>query len=221
MLGRFKANLYKRITKIVGKQISKVELGIPSVELGQVHFENLKAFESREALLRELPKNKVVAELGVNKGDFSRMILDINQPAKLHLIDLWASQRYHSGLKKDVEERFSKEIQKSSVEIHQGMSTDFADHFPDSYFDWIYIDTDHTYQTTKSELLLYKDKMKPGGIIAGHDFVKGNMTSQLRYGVKEAVYEFCYNENWEIIYLTMELKENQSFAIRKMNADVK
>lgn len=221
MLSSIKTNLYKRITKIVGKEISKIERSIPSVELGQLHIDNLKALESREALLRQLPKNKVVAELGVNKGEFSQMILEINQPAKFHLIDLWASQRYHLGLKKGVEEKFSKEIQKGFVEIHQGMSTDLANQFPENYFDWIYIDTDHTYQTTKSELLLYKDKMKPGGIIAGHDFVKGNMISQLRYGVKEAVYEFCYNENWEIIYLTMELKENPSFAIRKMNADVK
>jgi hypothetical protein len=219
MLGRIKSKVYKKIKGIVGKEITKVEQSLPSLELHQIHFDNLRVLQNRESLLKELPKNAIVAELGVNKGDFSQKILELNQPQKLHLIDLWGTERYHAGLRIKVEERFSKEISNESVIIHQGFSTDFADHFPNSYFDWIYIDTDHSYQTTKNELLLYKDKIKPGGIIAGHDFAKGNMVKQLRYGVIEAVYEFCFNENWEFVFLTMELNDNQSFAIRKISSN--
>lgn len=96
------------------------------------------------------------------------------------------------------------------------LSTDAAYDFPDNYFDWIYIDTDHTYETTRDELRLYAPKMKKGGIIAGHDYVHGNWISTFRYGVVEAVHEFCVQFGWEIIYLTIEPTENQSFAIRKI-----
>ncbi|NVK53916.1 MAG: class I SAM-dependent methyltransferase [Flavobacteriaceae bacterium] len=216
MVGKIKSKIYKKITEIVGKEIAKIEQNLPSLELNQIHFDNLRVLKNRESLLNELPKNGIVAELGVDKGGFSQMILEINHPQKLHLIDSWNTERYHSGLKIKVEERFSKEISNESVVIHQGFSTDFAENFPNSYFDWIYIDTDHSYQTTKNELLLYKDKIKPGGIIAGHDFVKGNMQKQIRYGVLEAVYEFCFNENWEFVFLTMEMNNNPSFAIRKI-----
>ncbi|MEX0773138.1 MAG: class I SAM-dependent methyltransferase, partial [Balneolales bacterium] len=84
-----------------------------------------------------------------------------------------------------------------------------------NYFDWIYIDTDHSYETTRDELRLYASKVKQGGIIAGHDYVKGNWITTYRYGVIEAVHEFCVNNDWELIYLTAEPIENQSFAIRR------
>jgi hypothetical protein len=70
---------------------------------------------------------------------------------------------------------------------------------------------------TIAELNLYSKKIKQGGIIAGHDYIIGNWTDMIRYGVIEAVYEFCVNNEWEIIYITMELNENPSFAIRKIN----
>lgn len=56
--------------------------------------------------------------------------------------------------------------------------------------------------------------MKKGGIIAGHDFIVGEIDVPWKYGVIEAVYEFCKKYNWEIIYLTMERGISPSFAIR-------
>jgi len=88
--------------------------------------------------------------------------------------------------------------------------------FPDAYFDWIYIDTDHSYPTTRDELAVYESKMKPGGIIAGHDYVMGNWRGSLKFGVIEAVHEFCIARNWELLYVTTEQTTNASFAIRKI-----
>jgi len=51
---------------------------------------------------------------------------------------------------------------------------------------------------------------------SGHDFFNGNWLSGLRYGVREAVHEFCVVEGWEFVFLTMEIGDNPSFAIRKM-----
>ena len=58
--------------------------------------------------------------------------------------------------------------------------------------------------------------MKPNGIIAGHDYILENWNGMVRYGVKEAVYEFCVKYNWEIIYITMENKEHPRFDIKAL-----
>jgi hypothetical protein len=86
----------------------------------------------------------------------------------------------------------------------------------DNYFDWVYLDTDHTYETTRRELELLRSKMKKGGIIAGHDYLMGNWNAGHRYGVIEAVREFCLKYDWEMIFLTHELDIPPSFAIRQI-----
>ena len=190
---------------------------VPKFELDKRHIANLKVLLDREELLELMPKNGVVAELGVNKGEFSEKILSICQPQKLHLVDIWGSERYNQDIRKSVEKKFEKEISAGKVEINLGLSSDVVEKFSDNYFDWIYVDTDHTYQTTKAELEKYQSKIKPGGIIAGHDYILGNFEGMMKYGVKEAVYEFCKNHDWEIIHLTMENNIPPSFAIRRIS----
>ena len=42
--------------------------------------------------------------------------------------------------------------------------------FPDRYFDFVYVDGDHSYKGSKSDLRNYYPKVKRGGVIAGHDY---------------------------------------------------
>ena len=186
-------------------------------ELKNKHIANLKAILNRNELLKLLPKNGVVAELGVDTGDFSQQILNFCCPQKLHLIDYWGTQRYNQEKRNCVEEKFKNIIDKGIVEINLGLSTNVVEIFKDNYFDWVYIDTNHSYDTTVAELESYRGKMKNNGIIAGHDYIQGNWEGGIKYGVIDAVQEFCIKWNWEIIYLTMENKIHPSFAIRKIN----
>src|SRR3954453_10362626 len=50
--------------------------------LGNEHIENCRMFSSREKLILEMKKGGHVAEVGVQKGAFSRYILENNFPAK-------------------------------------------------------------------------------------------------------------------------------------------
>lgn len=189
---------------------------IPKVDLGPEHIAHLEPLVSRIALLARLPRNAFAAEIGVSRGKFTRAIRDTNPPARLHLIDIWNSERYTTELQRGVEAAFAEEIAAGSVAINKGMSTSMARTFADGYFDWIYIDTDHSYETTRDELALFAPKMKPGGIIAGHDYVMGNWRDGIKYGVVEAVHEFCVKNGWELLHVTMEQTTNASFAIRKL-----
>lgn len=214
------AFLYKTsVISVVRKVNTKTSQNIPKYELGYRHIRNARLITTREELLRILPHNGVAAELGVDEGNYSNSIISINKPKMLHLIDFWGSKRYNQDKRKKVEKRFRDNIENGTVEINIGLSTEIVNNFQDNYFDWIYIDTSHSYKTTIKELELYRSKLKAGGIIAGHDYILGNWNGLVRYGVIEAVYEFCVKYNWEIIYLTSELKNNPSFALKEIIDD--
>lgn len=193
------------------------EKRMPKYDLRQKHIKHLKVLLDRKSLLDFLPKNAICAEIGVERGDFSEMILKQTTPRKLHLIDAWGDPlRYHNGLKNIVMDKFKDEIRSKKVEIDVGYSTNVLKKFPDQYFSWVYLDTSHTYKVTADELAILKYKVKPGGIIAGHDFIIGNWAGDCRYGVIEAVHELCVKDDWELIYVTANFDESPSFAIKKI-----
>ena len=193
---------------------------IPKYDLEQKHIGHLQTVLDRNAFLEKMPKNSICAEIGVDRGEFSTEIVRITQPKKLHLIDAWGDPlRYHDGLKLAVKEKFEKEIKSGLIEMNIGFSTTVLKNFPDHYFDWVYLDTDHTYKVTADELAILKTKVKQSGIIAGHDYTIGNWAGDCRYGVVEAVHELCVMDNWELLYLTCETHQFRSFAIRNINLE--
>jgi hypothetical protein len=218
--------IYKRFQKLVNifgynLLISKIKVDsntnfAQQVRLSQKNINNLKVVLNREILLKSLPKNGIIAELGIDKGDFSNKILSLTQPKKLYLIDIWGSERYNIDKMVYVKKRFQKEIETGKVIIIRGTSEEELLKFENGYFDWVYIDTAHTYQQTVKELELCRIKVKDGGILAGHDYCQGDITNAQAYGVVQAVNQFCIKHNWEFIYITHETDRTLSFAIKKI-----
>ena len=62
----------------------------------------------------------------------------------------------------------------------------------DDFFDFIYIDGDHTYEGAKKDLDNTFSKIKKGSILSGDDY---GIFEDINFGVKKAVDEFCYNNN--------------------------
>lgn len=193
----------------------QMKRSMPHAVLGEQHTRNCKVIPAREDLLDRLPKNGVAAEIGVAFGDFTREIVARTGATRLHLIDMWSSSRYQAGLEQ-IQDNFAPLIEAGALVINRGMSTEALAQFPDAYFDWVYIDTDHTYPTTRDELVLCRDKVKTGGRIAGHDFTSGNSVTPWPYGVIEACNEFCVAQNWEYEYLTLESHGHLSFCLRQI-----
>ena len=51
----------------------------------------------------------------------------------------------------------------------QGMSQDVHHKIDDASCDLIFIDADHSYPAVKQDIINYTPKLKPGGILSGHD----------------------------------------------------
>jgi hypothetical protein len=173
---------------------------------------------NRFALLELLPTGLITAEIGVAVGDFSEGILRVARPNKLHLIDPWrhidkadylgdenntddaqGEQRYAA-----VKSRFAPAIDTGQVVVHRAYSYDVAEQFPDEYFDWVYVDADHTYRGCLTDLELFDRKVKRGGLILGHDYTNEATALRFHFGVVDAVNEFVGLRDYHLAALTME-----------------
>jgi hypothetical protein len=197
------------------EQRRSIKRSSPTVFVNDEHVRACRVLSDRVSLLRELPPHGVVAEIGAAFGDYTSDILAYNLPAKLHLVDMWSSERYARGLE-TIMQKHREVIERGGLHIHQGASLEMLETFPEAYFDWVYIDTDHTYPTTAAELRLAARKVKHTGFIAGHDYCPGNVVTPWPYGVIEACNEFCVKEGWQYRFLTVEPHGHNSFALSRL-----
>ena len=182
--------------------------------------------DGREWLLEMMPKHSVCAEIGVFWGVFSRLILKMVQPKKLHLIDPWryqddplfARSNYGSGRGKSqdnmdmIYQRIVKKFgQQPNVQIHRSPSLECVESFPDNYFDWIYVDGDHRYEGVRKDLEMYYSKVKPGGFVAGDDYAR-KKTNWTQDGVTRAVDDILASGLYEKVVIK---PEDHQFVLRK------
>ena len=198
------------------KRIKKDIRKLPNYRLNQESIDGCKTVLNRLELIKIMPKNGIVAELGVDRGNFSEIILKNNKPRELHLIDIWDSYNYNTKKYNLVLNKFNSAIKQNEIFINKKLSTKAANDYQDDFFDWIYIDTDHSYKTTLEELYAWQSKIKKDGYILGHDYIAGSLIEGHKYGVMEAVTEFCLNEKFKLAFLTLDYVENNSFAIKRI-----
>jgi hypothetical protein len=136
--------IVERNNEIEKQKIAKMD----PIPLASRHLSNVRLLPTRQELLTYLPTGSIGAEIGVSKGDFTLDIIKTVAPKKLHLVDIWATDRYGESQYQLVNQRFKSQIETGICNIHRGMSTTRVDDFDDNYFDWVYIDTDHSYATT-------------------------------------------------------------------------
>lgn len=173
---------------------------------------------TRQDLLQFMPKKAVVAEIGVATGEFSKYILHHTDPRSLHLIDPWERQEAanytddpNNVAQEEADRRhaavvslFAVAIGRGALHVHRNYSVEASAQFPDGHFDWIFIDGNHTYEAVRDDLRAWAPKIKPDGIILGHDFANTDWTRSVHFGVVEAVQEFCRDTEWSMLALTAE-----------------
>lgn len=108
----------------------------------------------------------------------------------LYAVDLWerANEAGYTDLKMDLEvwnvfcARLDATDTRDSIHVLKADSTEAANRFAPASVDFVFIDADHSYAAVKRDIDVWLPKVKPGGMIAGHDYGEP-------CGVKQAVDE--------------------------------
>ncbi|MEX0270003.1 class I SAM-dependent methyltransferase [Leptolyngbyaceae cyanobacterium UHCC 1019] len=178
------------------------------------HIHNCKLLEDRLKMLEYMPKNAVCAEIGILRCEFSESILEITQPSKLHLIDI------DPNAINIAKEKFKDKIASGQVEVHLGDSAATLMAMSDNYFDWTYVDGDHSYLGAKRDLEASRLKLKTDGLIAVNDYVYFSVSDFKKYGVLEAVNDFCINHSFEMLFLAFQGRSYNDVVLRKITSEI-
>ena len=153
-------------------------------------------------MLDFLPREAIVAELGTYKGDFARHILSKTNPKELHLIDL------------DYSKFNDAHLSVPSVHRHRGLVHEVISTFEDEYFDWVYVDADHSFEGVSRDARASADKVKPGGFMVFNDFAHID-PSLGRYGVHRAVVDFALENGWQFRFFAFQSNALYDVALQK------
>lgn len=158
----------------------------------------------REEVVRYLSrlKSPKICEIGVREGYNFELLLVPNAVEGI-AVDMWRdtgdvaqndrfeAQEELSNYYRDLYHKYKDNDRVSIIREHSVQAATF---FEDEYFDFVYIDADHTYEGVLADLQAWYPKVKMGGIIGGHDYAEEGMDGidnwLLDFGVIKAVKEF-------------------------------
>lgn len=74
---------------------------------------------------------------------------------------------------------------------------------PYNSLDFVYIDADHSYDYVMTDIILWARRVRPGGIVSGHDYIlPGEYRHKFDINVKEAVDDYTRLHKISPLYLT-------------------
>jgi hypothetical protein len=187
----------------------------------------------REQLLPLLPKGAAGAEIGVAQGDFAAAMLAAADPKELHLIDPWRHLESGSDpleasdflasvddtlaqgktfaepeANAEGDKQYAEVVRRFEgdprVRLHREYSYKAAPGFEDGSLDFVYLDGNHHYEFVLRDLNDFAPKLKPGGLLFGHDYFEDGFARKEHYGVIDAVSTFLKRSDFRFIMLTWE-----------------
>jgi hypothetical protein len=147
------------------------------------------------------------AEIGVWRGYFSKFLIKDNPKLKLYSIDAWiAYGDPTANFDQETMDRYYLEtknrLKPYNCKVIRAWSTDAAKKFENESLDFVYIDANHDYKSSKKDIAAWHPKVRKGGIVSGHDYVEGLFGKyDIRFGVIEAVNEWIAENNIKHLFV--------------------
>lgn len=147
------------------------------------------------------------AEIGVHVGTNARVMFDTIPNLKLHCVDCWKAvegrtrqrqRRYYRTAKRVLE----PEISNGQAVIVRKWSLDAVKLFERRSLDFVYIDANHNYDYIMQDIIQWSRRVRPGGIVSGHDYCH----IRPHCGVVEAVKDYTSFHHLNYYYLDDDKK---------------
>lgn len=136
-----------------------------------------RLFGLKKLIEDNLNQDSVVCEIGSYEGKSSELFaLSCN---KIYCIDPWVDVWTPDDMEKDInilnaETSFDEMIENYNNIIKiKNISSVVYKEFDDEFFDFVYIDAMHDYNSVKNDINYWIDKVKNDGYIGGHDCIIG------------------------------------------------
>jgi hypothetical protein len=140
---------------------------------------------------------KIGAEIGVQRAEYSEVLLNLIPGLELFGIDAWiAYEGYHDilGGQREYDLNYQTAKQKTSLfdcHLIKKWSMDAVKDFKAGSLDFVYIDGNHDFEHCTEDIAHWGKKVKIGGIISGHDFARSNRP-RLKIHCKDVVQGWTY-----------------------------
>lgn len=141
------------------------------------------------------------AEIGVERGRYSKSLLKANPRLTLYGVDPWETYNgYRDYVSQQQLDEFYADTQRRlapypGAKLIRAFSAEAVKDFHDESLDFVYIDGNHDLMNVVTDLTLWSKKVRPGGIVAGHDYVRRTSSRTRTLHVIEGVVAFtkCYD----------------------------
>lgn len=127
-------------------------------------------------LFRELGF-KVGAEIGVQAGEFSEVLCKAIPDLKLFCVDPYLAyegyRRYApQKMVTNFREQAHRRLKPYNCEFVEAFSMEAVKVIPDNSLDFVFIDSNHEFLHVTEDIVHWSKKVRRGGIVSGHDFIK-------------------------------------------------
>lgn len=116
---------------------------------------------------------RVGAEIGVADGRYSEILCQKIDNLRLYSIDPfmpyegnWRSLEYQEGAYQQAKKRLSP----YKVMLIRQTGVEASLSIPNKSLDFVFIDADHAFDGVMTDIILWTNKVRKGGIVAGHDY---------------------------------------------------
>lgn len=155
-------------------------------------------------LFAELGLNRG-AEIGVDRGAYSKVMLDANPNLHLTCVDTWAGTR--GG------EHFQDALQRlrpygDRVNIQRFKSLHVAKQIEEKSLDFVYVDSQRDFNAVMMDLIEWGRKVRPGGLLTGRGYC-----NLFETGVVRAVDAYTYAHYIREWYITRSFEPDYLIPI--------
>lgn len=142
-----------------------------------------------DELLAKLPPSPLVVELGTYLGCstvyMAEALSKSGGPFTLYTVDMFEKYGKHQKFFPVTLDNFKQCGARDQIRVLSCRSWEAAGFFNDKEVDFVWVDASHEFVGARADLDAWWAKIKPGGILAGHDYSEP--------GVQLAVDRFCFS----------------------------
>lgn len=167
-------------------------------------------FNRRKELIEMLAERgaKHGVEVGTDHGKYAHQLLEGVPTLGLDCIDPWVAYTEGDDVKtqEDVNKIYQEAMDTLSsylgntCTLWKMTSMEAVKEFEDNSLDFVFIDGNHEYEHVLEDITEWTKKVKPGGIVAGHDYKIDPVNN---YGVIQAIQEYTEKNHiapWFILH---------------------